>query len=447
MRTIGNGRVAVCLGLLALAWAPACGAEPVSFRRDIAPLLLDHCLACHGPKKAEGGYRVDSFTRAAAAGDSEIAALVAGNLEESEAFRRIISSDAAERMPLDGAPVPPERVELLRRWIMEGAKYDAEDPAAPLISILPPLTYSPAPEKYPHSLPITALVFTPDGERIMASGYHELTVWNVADGALASRISNVPQRTYSLALHPDGARLAVAGGEPGKLGEVRLFRVDNGELVRAFGGAADVVLDAQFRPDGAELATAAADGLVRIYETESGVLRRTIASHADWVTAVAWSADATLLATASRDKTAKVFDAATGELKVSYSGHGEPVQGVAFHPDGQRVYSAGADRKVHLWQVADGKKVGEVGTGGELFKLTSRDGVLLAPSADGTVRRIDMAAGKEIRNYSGHGDWAIAAAYHPGKQLVAVGGFDGRIVLWNAEDGQQVRAFVASPGR
>ena len=37
--------------------------EPVSFRKDLGPLLLDRCLACHGPKKAEGGFRVDSFER------------------------------------------------------------------------------------------------------------------------------------------------------------------------------------------------------------------------------------------------------------------------------------------------------------------------------------------------------------------------------------------------
>ena len=34
---------------------------PVSFRKDLAPILQENCLACHGPKKAEGGYRVDSF--------------------------------------------------------------------------------------------------------------------------------------------------------------------------------------------------------------------------------------------------------------------------------------------------------------------------------------------------------------------------------------------------
>ena len=37
--------------------------EAVSFKADIAPILINNCLACHGPKKAEGGYRVDTYER------------------------------------------------------------------------------------------------------------------------------------------------------------------------------------------------------------------------------------------------------------------------------------------------------------------------------------------------------------------------------------------------
>ena len=38
-------------------------AADVSFRRDLAPVLVQKCLVCHGPKKAKGSYRVDTFTK------------------------------------------------------------------------------------------------------------------------------------------------------------------------------------------------------------------------------------------------------------------------------------------------------------------------------------------------------------------------------------------------
>ena len=52
--------LSLCIGIL----APVAGvraADPVSFRKSIAPILINNCLACHGPKKAEGSYRVDTF--------------------------------------------------------------------------------------------------------------------------------------------------------------------------------------------------------------------------------------------------------------------------------------------------------------------------------------------------------------------------------------------------
>ncbi|MCO6459488.1 MAG: hypothetical protein J5I93_29600 [Pirellulaceae bacterium] len=418
----------------------------MSFRRDVAPLLLDNCLACHGPKKAEGGWRVDSFERLMQAGASEAPGFVAGDVDSSEAFRRMISDDEAERMPLDGDPLPAEQLALIRRWIESGAKYDAEDPKSPLATIVPPPTHPAAPESYAHPLPITALAFSPDGQTLVAGGYHELTVWNAADGQLARRIGNVGQRTYVLAFSPDGSQIVAGGGSPGRLGETRIYDAATGELLKVLGTTGDVVLDVAWDPAGKRLATAAADGVIRVYEMPAGEEKLTLTSHSDWVTAVAWSDDGTRLASASRDKTAKVFDVEKGELLVTYSGHAQPVRGVAFHPEGKEVYSSGADNKLHRWQIADGKKTADVGFGGEVFKLVRGGDFLLASSADKTVRQFDAKSHQQVRSYSGHTDWALSVAWHAGSQRLASGGFNGEVRIWNVQDGSQVVGFTAAPG-
>ena len=110
-------------------------AEPVSFKRDIAPLLLDNCLACHGPKKAEGGYRVDSFERVVSDGDSGAAGFVPQKVDDSESYRRLLTDDDTERMPLDGDPLPADKIALIKKWIEEGASFDGGDPKLPLASI------------------------------------------------------------------------------------------------------------------------------------------------------------------------------------------------------------------------------------------------------------------------------------------------------------------------
>ena len=89
----------------------------------------------------------------------------------------------------------------------------------------------------------------------VVGGYHELLFCNPADGALLRRLPNVGQRTYAIRYSPDGQLLAVACGAPGRLGEVRIFKPDTGELVRVLGMTSDVVFDCAFSPQGDRLAT------------------------------------------------------------------------------------------------------------------------------------------------------------------------------------------------
>lgn len=431
---------------LTLGGLASASAQPVSFKQKVASILVDNCLACHGPKKAEGGYRVDTFERAMAAGESTQPGFVAKNLEGSESFRRIVSADKDERMPLEGDPLPADQVALLKQWIEEGATFDGPDPKALLATIIPPPVHPDPPEAYPQPLPITAVAFSPDGTQIIAGGYHELTVWNPADGQLVRRIKNIGQRTYALAFSPDGKLLAVAGGAPGKLGEVRIVDYASGNVTAVMGTTSDVVLDAAFSPQGDRLAIGAADGMLRVFEVAAAKEQLTISSHSDWVQAVAWSPDGSKLASASRDKTAKVFDAKTGELLVTFSGHGQPVKGVAFHPDGAEAFSAGADKKIQRWKVADGGKTAEIGFGDEVYKLPLGGGFLFASSADKTVRQFDAKSHGAVRQYAGSPDWALCVAYHDGTKRVAAGGFNGEVRVWNAADGNPIATILAAPG-
>ena len=430
-----------------LLLAPAIArAEPPSFKRDIASVLLNNCLACHGPKKAEGGYRIDTFERVTAAGDSTQPGFVAKDLEGSEAFRRILSTDAKERMPLEGDPLPPDQVALLKAWIEAGLPFDGPDVKAPIASYIPPPTHPASPEAYRATMPITALEFSPNGSQLLVGGYHEITVWNTSDGKLLRRIPNIGQRTYALRFSPDGQHLAAACGTPGKHGEVRLLKFESGELLKVVGMTSDVVFDCAFSPDGKRLATAAADGVVRVFDVESGSEQLTITSHSDWVFVVIWNADGSQLATGSRDKTAKVFDAKTGELLITYNGHNQSVRGALFHPEGKEVYSSGSDNKLHRWSISEGKKAAEVGLGGEAYKLTPAGEAFYASSADNKIRQFNQKDQKQLREVLGAKDWVLSTAYHATAKRLAGGTFDGQVYVWNAEDGALATSFYAAPG-
>ena len=108
---------------LTLLIAPARAAEPgeVRFNRDIRPILADHCFQCHGPDTARRKAELRLDTE-----DGAKAALVPGKPLESELVRRITAKDADERMPPAkfARPLSPQQVELLRRWVQQGAKWE-----------------------------------------------------------------------------------------------------------------------------------------------------------------------------------------------------------------------------------------------------------------------------------------------------------------------------------
>ena len=82
---------------------------------DAVRVLEERCLRCHGPEKQKGGLRVDVH-------EELQATLVAGRPEESELFRRVtLPADDLDVMPATGDPLTADEVEVLRRWIEEGA--------------------------------------------------------------------------------------------------------------------------------------------------------------------------------------------------------------------------------------------------------------------------------------------------------------------------------------
>lgn len=118
----------VSLWVLAVPLAqPVNGATPVDFSRDILPVLSDRCFACHGPDEnaRKGRLRLDTQEGALGRGRSRETAVVPGDSAGSEVIRRLLSEDPEERMPPPEShrTVSPEELELLRRWIDQGAPW------------------------------------------------------------------------------------------------------------------------------------------------------------------------------------------------------------------------------------------------------------------------------------------------------------------------------------
>ncbi len=140
--------------LLCLAMAAAsASADDVDFVRDIRPLISENCVFCHGPDEAtrEAGLRLDIAEDAWGVIEKE-------NSQESELFRRLTTDDADELMPPPDSnrSLSEKEIELIRRWIDQGAAWEQHWSFRPLVA--PPVPSVRANADAPVRNPIDAFV-------------------------------------------------------------------------------------------------------------------------------------------------------------------------------------------------------------------------------------------------------------------------------------------------
>ena len=125
LSTLAVGCLGLALCSTAATAASVAKGGKVDFNRDIRPILSEHCYTCHGPDagKLKARLRFDLKESALGKAKSGKLAVLPGAPGQSEMIRRITSLDPDEVMPppKEGKPLQPRQVELLTRWVQEGA--------------------------------------------------------------------------------------------------------------------------------------------------------------------------------------------------------------------------------------------------------------------------------------------------------------------------------------
>ncbi|VTS04963.1 PSD1 and planctomycete cytochrome C domain-containing protein [Tuwongella immobilis] len=105
---------------------PATIRAEIDYLKQIKPILLERCYACHGVLKQEGNLRLDTAIFGQKGGDSG-PAWKAGKPDASLLLERITEAEEADRMPPEGEPLKPQEIALIRDWIAQGAKAPADE--------------------------------------------------------------------------------------------------------------------------------------------------------------------------------------------------------------------------------------------------------------------------------------------------------------------------------
>ncbi|MHC5939398.1 WD40 repeat domain-containing protein [Nostoc sp.] len=318
---------------------------------------------------------------------------------------------------------------------------------------------------------VKSISFSRDGKLLATTGANAVYVWNLDNS------SNPPTRTIlcvfnpcpykyndtgvsSVAFSPDGKRLASTGDsniirlwdrEGNKWKENIIFNIIKEE-------GKDKITSVSFSPDGQKLATAGTDGIILIWDLKNAKLVKNkgvenkIPTNQNKVWEVAFSQDGKKLASAGQDGTVRLWDLNKLELGVpqnsekieleKFEGHHGPVRSVSFGRDDQELASAGDDGTVRLWNL-QGNESEKVAV--SMDALTDKpnvveihDGKQTAEGNKDDTGTVKWTIDKTVQQMrSSHVGKVTSLVFIPDRYLLASGGEDGTIRLWNVNGEQK----------
>jgi WD40 repeat protein len=423
--------------------------EPVTFEKDVEPILLNKCAFCHSGNLKEGKLDLGSY-EGLVKGGKRGPSLVPGKSAESLLIKVAGKTQKPFMPPKSEEPLTPEELALLKLWIDQGAKAPSGPRERPKVIVgLPPANVTPVngisispdkstlaasrgnqihvydagsgayvrtlvdpqltgPDKKPikaaHLTLVESLAYSPDGKFLASGAYQEVILWDAQTGLLRQRLTGFADRVVTLAFSPDGKLLATGGGAPTDEGEVKVFDVATGKLaVEIKNGHSDTVFGVCFSPDGKKLATCAADKFVKTWEIPSGKFLKAFEGHTHHVLGVGWKGDGKLLASAGADNVVKIWDFEKGEQVRTIQAHGKQVTQLFFIGTTPQFVTCAGDAQVRFWNADNGGNT---------------------------------------RNFGGNNDFLYAVGVSPDGSIVAAGGQEGIVRLYNGSNGTLLKSLL-----
>ena len=382
----------------------------VSFYRQIRPILQANCQGCHQPAKAKGGYVMTEFERMLAPGDSGEKPVVVSKPEASFLVKQITPVKGEAEMPKGKPPLADHEIDLVRRWVAEGASDDTPPSARQRYDAEHPPVYTRPPV-------ITSLDYSPDGSLIAVAGFHEVLLHKADGSGLAGRLIGLSERLQTVRFSPDGKLLAVAGGRPARMGEVQIWDVEKRKLVVSVPIGYDTVYGANWSPDGTLVSFGCPDNTVRAVEAATGKQILQQGSHNDWVLDTVFSTNGSHIVSVGRDMSAKLTETATQRFvdnitSITPGALRGGIQSIARHPAKDEILLGGSDGIPQIYRVfrQTARKIGDNATLVRRF-----------PPMDGRLFSVDYSAdGKRIAAGASLDAHGAVESWHRGPRVVGM---------------------------
>lgn len=433
---LSSWMVALC-GLL--CWPAAAGGADYA---EVAVLLQEHCADCHSdPDEADGGWLMRTREEVLGSGESA-QAVVPGDAEASLLVRylegRVDEPGRKKIMPPGRrAKLSPQEIARVRAWIDAGA------PAASVVSAPRTLEVPEIPVAAGVRAPVTAMA-SGEGEWLAVARGRSVEVRRGPHRDLAARLV-LEEPVTAMAFLPGGERLAVAAGQAGLRGRVTVHRLPKGTVEEAISAHDDLIHSLAVSPDGRRIASGSYDQQIRLWTRGDGGEPRTLKGHNGAVFGLAFRPDGRVLASAGADRTIKLWDADSGERLDTLSQPLKEQNAVAWLAGGRLLVAVGADGRLRFWEISAGARETTnvlqdtvFGHEGSILALAAAPagGQIATSGSEGTVKVWDALSRQMIRQWPQQPDWPQALAFVRG-DVLAVGRADGAVSLVSTASGEE----------
>lgn len=435
-------------------------AAPVNFVEHVLPIFRQHCLQCHNANDAEAGLAIDSFGAVMEGGGSGDV-VSAGDSAASRLYL-VMTHDEEPAMPPNQDPIPPEQLEIIKRWIDGGLlensgskakkrkgpslSFSSSDSGKPDEVIMPESVWRVPVVTSERAAAATAIAASPWAPLVAVAGQRQVALYHTESNDLLGVLPYPEGIPQVLRFNRDGGYLLVAGGTHSSMGTASLYDVRNGQRLLSVGDELDVVFGADVNDSMTRVALGGPQKMVRIFDTDSGESVFELKKHTDWVYCVDYSPDGVLVASGDRSGGLHVWEAETGRLYLDLIGHKGAVRSVVWRADSNVLLSASEDGTVKMWEMNAGNQLKSFNahSGGVTGIAMSQDGKIVTSGKDRTVK-VWNADGSAIATMPAFSEPALEVAITHDSSRVVGGDWNGRTLMWEIADPKKVEELQANP--
>lgn len=269
-------------------------------------------------------------------------------------------------------------------------------------------------------------------------------------------------RISAVAISPDGKTIA-SGSEDST---IRLWNLETGQLLETLAGHSGTILYLTFSPDDKLLASSSNlefnDSTIKLWDVDSRKLQKSLGSSlmSARVSTMAFSRDGQYLASGhpcftSMETAIRIWHIDTGKVKYNLKGHGWGVESIAFTSDGQKLVGGSSSAAIITWDWRSKKRLktfnrpddffGSIGSWFDTSKgfidaiaISPDDKIIASGGSDQPIQLWNFQTGKleTVLSNSDHEGFVHCLAFSPDGQTLASGGKDNTIKIWNYRTGE-----------